>query len=65
MTRLNAPEAAALFLKKPTEDLLLSPAEHREGRLHAKTTATIAEEMANALNKAVLAEDTGSPIRAG
>jgi hypothetical protein len=31
--------------------------------MHEKSTATMAEEMANALNKAVLTEDAGYPIR--
>ena len=63
MTRLNAPVEAALFRKVPTEVLPLTPAEHREGRMHEKATASMADEMAAALNKAVLTEDAGYPIR--
>lgn len=63
MTRLNAPAEAALFRKVPTEVLPLTPAEHREGRMHEKATASMADEMAAALNKAVLTEDAGYPIR--
>ena len=63
MTRLNEPEEAALFRKTPTEALPLSPAEHREGRMHEKYTRMLAEELAAGLNKAVLAEEAGYPSR--
>ena len=63
MTLLKRPEAAALFRKTPTEALPLSPAEHREGRMHEKAARTLAEEMAAGLNKAVLAEEAGYPSR--
>jgi|Laugresbdmm110dd_1035094.scaffolds.fasta_scaffold174908_1 hypothetical protein len=45
MTHSKKPEEAALSRKVPTDALPLSPAEHREGRMHQKAAVGIKDQL--------------------
>lgn len=49
----NKPTEPAPFRPQSTEERQITPAEHRESRLHEKATEQMANDMAAALNRAI------------